>query len=172
MRSGALLSCVVLFACHATTSGGNPGASGAGDPPHEDSIVETLATTQVLAIETIDSGFASGYGGGEYDPASAQLAEIYSTVRSLLAMRRGARPDYNPQAASVPSFAPIDLLSALTILQNQAMLPQAQPATSADAAYVVQRMKHELVEQASKFQADHKGQVAAAGTTVNPGVRG
>jgi hypothetical protein len=116
-----------------------------------------------LPVETIDTGYgASAYGGGEYDPASAQLAEIYSTVRSLLAMRRGARPDYNPQAASVPSFAPIDLLSALTILQNQAMLPQAQPATSADAAYVVQRMKHELVEQASKFQADHKGQVAAA----------
>ncbi len=57
-----------------------------------------------LPIETVDTGYAtSGYAGGEYDPASAQLAEIYSTVRSLLAMRRGARPDYNPQAASVPS---------------------------------------------------------------------
>jgi hypothetical protein len=115
-----------------------------------------------LPSESVDAGYATAYGGGEYDPASAQLAEIYSTVRSLLAVRRGMRPDYNPQAASVPSFAPIDLLSALTILQNQAMLPHAQPTTSADAAFVVQRMKHELVEQASKFQADQKAQVAAA----------
>ncbi|HSE13542.1 MAG TPA: DUF1631 domain-containing protein [Rudaea sp.] len=116
-----------------------------------------------LPLEGVDAGYAGGYAGGEYDPASAQLAEIYSTVRSLLAMRRGMRPDYNPQAMNLPSFAPIDLLSALTILQNQAMLPHAQPATAADAALVVQHMKHELVEQASKFQAaDQRAQVAAA----------
>ena len=103
------------------------------------------------------------YGAGSYDPAAAHLqAELYNTVRSLLAMRRGMRPDYSPQAAGLPSFAPIDLLSALTILQNQAILPQAQPATAADAALVVQQMKHELLEQASKFQADQKTQVAAA----------
>jgi len=103
-----------------------------------------------------------GYGGyGPYDPGAAQLqAEMYSTVRSLLAMRRGMRPEYNPQAATLPSFAPIDLLSALTILQNQAMLPQAQPHTSADAALVVQQMKQELIDQASKFQADQRAQVA------------
>jgi hypothetical protein len=102
--------------------------------------------------------------GGAYDPAAAHLqAELYNTVRSLLAMRRGMRPDYGPQAGvGLPSFAPIDLLSALTILQNQAILPQAQPATSADAALVVQHMKQELIEQASKFQADQKTQVAAA----------
>ncbi|HEY2396319.1 MAG TPA: DUF1631 domain-containing protein [Rudaea sp.] len=103
------------------------------------------------------------YGAASYDPAAAQLqAELYNTVRSLLAMRRGMRPDYSPQAAGLPSFAPIDLLSALTILQNQAILPQAQPATSADAALVVQHMKRELLEQASKFQVDQKTQVAAA----------
>jgi len=113
-----------------------------------------------LPVETADGGYGGYAGGGEFDPASAQLAEIYGTVRSLLAMRRGTRAEFNPQAASLPSFAPIDLLSALTILQNQAMLPQAQPATSADAAMVVQQMKHELVEQAGKFQADHKAQVA------------
>ena len=115
-----------------------------------------------LPAEAVDAGYGGGYagGGGEYDPASAQLAEIYGTVRSLLAMRRGTRAEFNPQAASLPSFAPIDLLSALTILQNQAMLPQAQPTTAADAALVVQHMKQELVEQAGKFQADHKAQVA------------
>jgi Protein of unknown function (DUF1631) len=103
-----------------------------------------------------------GYGayGSAYDPAAAQLqAEIYGTVRSLLAMRRGLRPDYSTQA-SLPSFAPIDLLSALTILQNQAMLPQAQPASAADAAQLVQQVKQELIEQASKFQSDQKAQVA------------
>jgi hypothetical protein len=113
-----------------------------------------------LPIESVDSGYATGYGGGEYDPASAQLAEIYSTVRSLLAMRRGMRPDYNPQAASVPSFAPIDLLSALTILQNQAMLPHAQPATAADAAFVAARSTSS--SNSEQVQADQKVQVAAA----------
>ena len=105
-----------------------------------------------------------GYGAyaAAYDPATAQLqAEIYNTVRSLLAMRRGLRPDYNAQA-NLPSLAPIDLLSALTILQNQAMLPHAQPATAADAQQVVQHMKQELIEQASKFQSDQKAQVAGA----------
>jgi len=117
---------------------------------------------QQPAGPAMDGGGYGAYGGG-YDPAAAQFqAEIYNTVRSLLAMRRGMRPDYNPQAASLPSFAPIDLLSALTILQNQAVLPQAQPSTSADAAMVVQHMKQELIEQASKFQADQKTQVAAA----------
>jgi len=110
----------------------------------------------------VDAGYGA-YGAAAYDPAAAQLqAELYNTVRSLLAMRRGTHADYNPHAAALPSFAPIDLLSALTILQNQAILPQAQPATSADAALVVQHMKHELIEQASKFQADQKTQVAAA----------
>jgi hypothetical protein len=113
-------------------------------------------------VETMDPGYGAGAYGG-YDPAAGQLqVELYNTVRSLLAMRRGMRPDYNPHAAGLPSFAPIDLLSALTILQNQAVLPQAMPATSADAAVAVQQMKHELIEQASKFQSDQKAQVAAA----------
>jgi hypothetical protein len=112
-------------------------------------------------VAGVDAAYG-GYATGGYDAGAAQLqAEIYNTVRSLMAMRRGMRPDYNPQA-NLPSFAPIDLLSALTILQNQAMLPQAQPSTVADAAAVVQHMKHDLIEQASKFQADTKTQVAAA----------
>jgi hypothetical protein len=108
----------------------------------------------------MDGGYgAAGYGAG-YDPATAHLqAELYNTVRSLLAMRRGMRPDYNP---NLPSFAPIDLLSALTILQNQAVLPQAQPANPAEAAFAVQHMKQDLIEQASKFQSDQRATVAAA----------
>jgi hypothetical protein len=131
---------------------GGARAPGAAPPPPGMPVVQS---------EQMDTGYAS-YGAG-YDPAAAQLqAEIYNTVRSLLAVRRGMRPDYNPQTANLPSFAPIDLLSALTILQNQAMLPHAQPTTSADAALAVQQMKQELIEQAGKFQADTKAQVAAA----------
>jgi hypothetical protein len=119
------------------------------------------AEAQPAMAPAMDGGY--GAYGGVYDQQAAQFqAEIYNTVRSLLAMRRGMRPDFNPQSANVPSFAPIDLLSALTILQNQAVLPQAQPASAADAAMVVQHMKQELIEQASKFQADQKTQVAAA----------
>jgi hypothetical protein len=114
----------------------------------------------VAPLDAMDGGYGGGYGG--YDAASQLQVELYNTVRSLLAVRRGTRPDYNPHTANLPSFAPIDLLSALTILQNQAMLPHAQPATSADAAMVVQQMKQDVIEQASKFQADQKAQVAAA----------
>lgn len=135
---------------------------GSPRPPGVPQMPGVPSEVQQPAGPAMDGGGYGAYGGG-YDPAAAQFqAEIYNTVRSLLAMRRGMRPDYNPQAASLPSFAPIDLLSALTILQNQAVLPQAQPSTSADAAMVVQHMKQELIEQASKFQADQKTQVAAA----------
>jgi hypothetical protein len=134
-------------------SGGGPRAPGSPAMPG--------AETHGGQGTGMDSGYAP-YAAG-YDPAAAQLQiEIYNTVRSLMAMRRGMRPDYNPQSANLPSFAPIDLLSALTILQNQAVLPQAQPTSAADAAAAVQHMKQELIEQASKFQADTKTQVAAA----------
>jgi hypothetical protein len=130
-----------------------------GQRPVGSTPMPAAAGTQE-AVAGADGGYA-GYGA--YDQGAAQLqAELYNTVRSLLAMRRGVRADYNPHASGLPSFAPIDLLSALTILQNQAILPQAQPATAADAAMVVQHMKHELLEQASKFQADQRTQVAAA----------
>ena len=132
----------------ASRSPGQPAMPGAAEQP-------------AMPAAGMDAGYA-GYAGA-YDPAAAHLqVELYNTVRSLLAMRRGMRPEYAAQPANLPSFAPIDLLSALTILQNQAMLPTAQPASVAEAQFAVQRMKHELIEQASKFQSDQRAQVAAA----------
>jgi len=63
---------------------------------------------------------------------------------------------------AVPSLAPTDLLSALTILQNQAMLAQTHASTAADAAHTVQQIKQELFDQAGKFNADRKVHVAGA----------
>jgi Protein of unknown function (DUF1631) len=106
-----------------------------------------------------------------YDPASAQLqAEIYNTVRSLLASRRTMAPggdqppqDYVPgMAGPAPSIASTELLSALTLLQNQAMMAQTHASSAADAAQIVQQIKQELLDQAGKFHGNEKAHVAGA----------
>ena len=103
-----------------------------------------------------------------YDPAAAQLqAEIYNTVRSLLASRRphiapGEQSGGYIQGISLPAIAPTDLLSALTLLQNQAMMAQSHATTVADAAQAVQQIKQELLEQASKLHGEGKAHVAGA----------
>src|SRR4051812_9460018 len=117
---------------------------------------------------------AGGYGGGYvqgYDPAAAQLqVEIYNTVRSLLANRRsqmgtdvggGGAGDYMP-GIGVPAIAPTDLLSALTLLQNQAMMAQTSASTAADAAQAVQQIKQELLDQAGKLHGEEKAHVSGA----------
>ena len=99
-----------------------------------------------------------------YEAAAAQLQiEIYNTVRSLLANRRialegsGAANHYLP---GMPSIAPTELLSALTLLQNQATTAQTHAFTSTDAAQVVQQVKQELLDQASKFHGHDKAHIA------------
>lgn len=104
----------------------------------------------------------------QYDPAAAQLqAELYNTVRSLLANRRATLPqsdaaDYGPGVA-VPYFAPTDLLSALTLLQqNQAFAAQSSASSAADAALAVQQIKQALLDQAGKLHGNEKAHVAGA----------
>ncbi len=117
----------------------------------------------------------SGYGGygqgyGQYDQAAAQLqAEIYNTVRNLLASRRptGEIPEYTPgpgmaAGAAPPVLAPTELLSALTLLQNQAMMAQSHASTAADAVQTVQQIKQELLDQATKFHGSEKAHVTGA----------
>ncbi len=119
-----------------------------------------------------EQGYGS-YGqsyGAQYDQAAAQLqAEIYNTVRSLLASRRpsGEISDYAlaqnlPPGMAPPVLAPTELLSALTLLQNQAMMAQTHASTAADAAVTVQQIKQELLDQATKFHGTDKAHVASA----------
>ena len=103
--------------------------------------------------------------GGAHDPAAAELqTEIYNTLRSLLANRHGdggysaatVSGDTHGMAAgsygNAPGFNPTDLLSALTILQNQTIAAQQAKADSvADAAEAVQQIKRELLEQVNKL---------------------
>jgi len=117
-----------------------------------------------------DAG-AGGYPGGYvqgYDPAAAQLqVEIYNTVRSLLASRRAQLPGGEAGGEymggiGVPAIAPTDLLSALTLLQNQAMMAQTSATTAADAAQAVQQIKQELLDQAVKLHGEEKAHVSGA----------
>ncbi len=92
--------------------------------------------------------------------------EIYNTVRSLLASRRPAMApgevgDYM-SGVGVPSLAPTDLLSALTLPQNQAMMAQSHASTAADAMQAVQQIKQELLEQAGKLHGQDKAHVSGA----------
>src|SRR5579885_3232931 len=111
-----------------------------------------------------DTGYAA-YPG--YDPAAAQLqAELYNTVRSLLAQRRatlGEVADYQGAPGQpVPVVAPTELLSALTLLQNQALMAQSQAHTAVDAAQAVQQIKQALLEQAGKLHGTEKARVTGA----------
>jgi len=113
--------------------------------------------------------YGQGYGS-QYDQAAAQLqAEIYNTVRNLLASRRPAADlsDYAPgpglpPGMSPPVIAPTELLSALTLLQNQAMMAQTHASSAADAALTVQQIKQELLDQATKFHGSDKAHVTGA----------
>jgi hypothetical protein len=117
----------------------------------------------------VDAG--GGYMGyaQAYDPAAVQLqAEIYNTVRSLLASRRAQMPtgdaggDYVGGGMAMPAIAPTDLLSALTLLQNQAMMAQTHASTAVDAVQAVQQIKQELLDQASKLHGEEKAHVSGA----------
>jgi len=124
-----------------TAAGGNADAHAAGDMAQGD----------------------AGGQGGYYDPATAGLqAEIYSTLRSLLASRHGDAGASGYVAAGgerggglgLPGLSPTNLLSALTILQNQSMAVQARADSVSDAAEAVQQIKRELLDQVSKLSDD------------------
>jgi hypothetical protein len=117
-----------------------------------------------------DAGYGYSQGYAQYDQAAVQLqTEIYNTVRNLLASRRptGEIPEYAPgpnlpPGAAPPVLAPTELLSALTLLQNQAMVAQSHASTAADAAQTVQQIKQELLDQATKFHGTDRAHVANA----------
>ena len=104
-------------------------------------------------------------GGPYYDQAAGQLQnEIYHTLRSLLASRHvsdgydtaAMGENGGSGAPDLPGLTPTDLLSALTILQNQTMAAQARAGSAADAVQAVQQIKRELLDQVNKLSDDAK----------------
>lgn len=101
---------------------------------------------------------------GYYDPAANALqAEIYHTVRSLLANRHpnDSYAGTGTEAGGgtglgLPGLSATDLLSALTILQSQSIAMQAKADSVSDAAQAVQQIKRELLDQVSKLSDDAK----------------
>ncbi len=108
---------------------------------------------------TYPQGHAGHGMPGTYDPVGAELqAELYETVRSLLANRRPAEHTgefsggYTGGAPLVPNLSPTDLLNALSILQGQQTIAaQSQATSAADAAQAVQQIKQELLDQVRKL---------------------
>jgi Protein of unknown function (DUF1631) len=103
-----------------------------------------------------------------HDPIDAQLrADIYNTVRSLLANRRppdatGARPSDYMSGMETQRVVPTELLAALSLLQHEAMLAKKHASSAADAAQVVQQIKQELLDLANKFRGGEKIHVVGA----------
>lgn len=108
-------------------------------------------------------GYAGGgYQGGSYDPVAAEIqAELYSTLRNLLANRRHSGDTYagggegsgyaGAGGQMAPNLSPTDLLSALSILQSQSQVNQSHAESVADAAQAVQQIKQELLDQAHRL---------------------
>ena len=142
------------------------GSGGRGPRPPMASSPVPGAPAPAQGEAAAEPGFAAYQA--QYDPAAAQLqAELYNTVRGLLASRRAPVPqgegaaDYAPGVA-VPYIAPTDLLSALTLLQNQAWAAQSSASSAADAAQAVQQIKQALLDQAGKLHGSDKAHVASA----------
>ena len=100
-------------------------------------------------------GAAGLPGQSYYDTAAAELqAELYSTLRSLLAGRHGRMASDYTTASAAPGLSATELLSALTILQNQSATTQQRIDPMTDAAQVVQQLKQELLEQVHKLSGE------------------
>jgi hypothetical protein len=141
---------------------------------------ERRASTSMPGVPSVVAGghavTAAAYGQAvaahavypqHYDPAATQLqSEIYNTVRLLLEGRRmiapAAEQPLPEHFAGAHSLAPTDLLSALTLLQNQAMMAQAHATSAGDAVQIVQQIKQQLLDQAGKFHGNTKAHVAGA----------
>ncbi len=85
-----------------------------------------------------------------YDPLQA---EVYQTLRSLLAGRHSAQRYNEPPGGG---FSATDLLSALTLLQSHNTAPARNEAQPLDATQIVQQIKRELLEQVGRLSADAK----------------
>ena len=110
------------------------------------------------------AGSHAGNAGPAYDPVAAELqAELYGTLRNLLASRRHGDDyrvdigDARGHGGLVPNLSPTDLLSALTILQNQTLAAQSQTTAVADAAQAVQQIKQELLDQVHRLGGETHG---------------
>jgi len=129
---------------HVTPRNTHPsGAAQAGGMPAGDAAAGTGA-------EALAPGAA--YRGQElHDPLQA---EVYHTLRALLAGRRDAT-SYNEPVGG--GFSATDLLSALTLLQGQGgAAPARSEAEPLDAAQIVQQIKRELLDQVGRLSGDAK----------------
>ncbi|MGH8122832.1 MAG: DUF1631 domain-containing protein, partial [Rudaea sp.] len=110
--------------------------------------------------------YPANYAGEPAAGAQTPIeAEIYSTLRSLLALRhqgsappQGSAPMMPGETPGIPHLAPTDLLSALQILQSQSVLQQNY---GGEALAHARQLKQALLDQADQLQAGSPARVSA-----------
>ncbi len=113
--------------------------------------------------------YSPNYAGEAAAGAQTPIeAEIYNTLRSLLALRhqesaapQGSAPmmpTEGVQPAGMPALAPTDLLSALQILQSQSVLSQQN--YTGEALVHARQLKQALLDQADQLQAGARARVS------------
>jgi hypothetical protein len=132
-----------------------------GSPPAAPLRPGETAPANIPGLEQIET--AAGYL--PVDAAAAELqANLYSSLRALLSTRRGdgsegggsyAPATYNPNVMPLNAG---ELLSALSILQNQSLSVQS----AAESAQVALRIKEELLGQAGKLRGENGANVSGA----------
>ncbi|HUD43002.1 MAG TPA: DUF1631 domain-containing protein [Dokdonella sp.] len=126
-------------------------------PGHAGGYAAPAAHGSDAASQPVAADSAPAHGA--YDPASAWQAELYQTLNKLLAGRRGHSHDIGlpaalePELAAPPVLSPVDLLSALTILQSQNPHGAQRQHAQAGAAQAVRQIKQDLLEQVERIGA-------------------
>ena len=133
--------------------------------PGSSSSSSAAAAAAAGSISSSTSQFVGGgHGGDAGDMASTSIeAEIYQTLRSLLATRRTSTPMMHDGGGGtgIPVLGPTDLLSALQILQSQSLLGPSQYFAGEAASVNARQLKQALMEQADKLQAGMPAHVAS-----------
>jgi len=123
----------------------------------------TAASAASTGTSSTSQYVDGGYAGDAGDMTSTSIeAEIYQTLRSLLALRhQTAAPMMRDGGGTgIPVLGPTDLLSALQILQSQSLLGQSQHLAGETASTNARQLKQALLEQADKLQAGTPARVA------------
>lgn len=132
--------------------------SGVRRPPGAPPAPGSPAPADAAGVEAVAAAAAApGAPTGEYVAAPPMDAEMYNSLRNLLA----ARHPVGAAVVSGPVYQQNDLVNALSILQNQVLALQQQ-AMGMSTPLQISQIKDELLQQAQKISGGDQHRVHSA----------